>query len=140
MGGPGSGGARPFSTIPKMCEYCGEKYTPKGNRSKYCQECAPNRWASGLIRMYGISHKDYMDLLQEQDYTCALSPKKFPAVELVAWEPGKPRVDMCVDHDHITGWVRGILCTSCNARLSGIEDEEWFKLAMQYIADSKEVG
>jgi hypothetical protein len=27
-----------------------------------------------------------------------------------------------------------------NARLSGVEDEQWFKRAMQYIAESKEVS
>jgi len=142
VGGTGSGGARPFHTDPKQCEYCGDTYTPRGNRSKYCQECAPNRWASGLIRRYGISFKDYKQLLEEQDYCCAICSNPFRSRELPIWVPGQERVatDMHVDHDHITGWVRGILCLSCNTRLAALEDEKWHDKAEKYLAECTEVS
>jgi hypothetical protein len=138
MGGPGSGGVRPYSTEPRSCEYCGDTYTPRGNRTKYCQECAPNRWASGLIRRYGISFKDYAEMLDEQEYSCAICMTPFRTKELPVWDPSKmmPRTDMHVDHDHVTGWVRGILCLSCNTRLSGIEDEKWHDRAIKYLEES----
>lgn len=55
--------------------------------------------ASKLRRKYGLSPEDYQQLFDSQEGGCALCHRL---------------VKLCVDHDHETGRVRGLLCNECN--------------------------
>lgn len=57
---------------------------------------------SDLKYNYGITLQEYNDLLQSQDGKCGIC-SKFPSNKRLA-----------VDHNHITGEVRGLLCDNCN--------------------------
>lgn len=37
--------------------------------------------------------------------------------------------DLCIDHDHVTGEFRGMLCTTCNSGLGHFKDEAWRMIA-----------
>lgn len=68
-------------------------------------------------------HCDRDVLLESQNGKCAIcaADVKFGS-------------NACVDHNHNTRKVRGVLCISCNSRLvSALEDAEWLKLAMLYL-------
>jgi hypothetical protein len=46
-----------------------------------------------------------------------------------------------VDHDHVTGKVRGLLCNTCNVALGALQDsEELLIKAAGYIARHKQGG
>ena len=62
-----------------------------------------------LKRKYGITEAEYDALLSTQGGVCALCGKK----------PG--RVRLAVDHDHVTGQVRGLLHVRCNRALGPLE-------------------
>ena len=62
-------------------------------------------------RRYGISHEEYFRLEKEQGKVCAICGK-----------PNTPGRDLAVDHSHITGVVRGLLCTRCNVILGLVKD------------------
>ena len=62
---------------------------------------------SYLKRTYGISLDDYNRMLEDQLYSCAICGNSKAGVR------GKYNT-FCVDHDHSTGKVRGLLCYSCN--------------------------
>lgn len=63
----------------------------------------PGKFADRNLRaLYGLSLEDYENRLRAQGGVCAICG---------AASVGK-RFD--VDHDHETGAVRGLLCTSCN--------------------------
>ena len=45
---------------------------------------------------------------------------------------------LCVDHDHITGEIRGLLCQQCNKGLGDFADSvEYLKSAVAYLQSKK---
>ncbi len=65
---------------------------------------------------YNISLVDYNNLLQAQNFVCALCYQKDLARNQTELAPLK------VDHDHNTGKVRGLLCDNCNVGLGRFKD------------------
>jgi hypothetical protein len=63
-----------------------------------------------LERAYGLTHIDYVVMLNEQDGGCA-----------ICHTPPQRGQHLAVDHDHKTGYVRGLLCTRCNLQLGWYE-------------------
>jgi DNA-directed RNA polymerase subunit RPC12/RpoP len=55
---------------------------------------------------YGISHQEYMDRLEEQNYECAACGD--------SWLEEESNKNWPVDHDHKTKIIRGIVCERCN--------------------------
>jgi hypothetical protein len=64
-----------------------------GNRRK--------RRERNLRRLYGLSLEDYDVMLRRQGGACATCKRKF-------------KQSLCVDHCHITGLLRGLLCKNWN--------------------------
>lgn len=66
-----------------------------------------------LRKKYGISLVEYNEILLRQNNACAIC---------LETKVDKIRTNMCVDHDHRTGKVRGILCFMCNKGLGHFKD------------------
>lgn len=60
------------------------------------------------IKKYGLTSQDYADMLTDQGGRCAVCDVMMP----------KPAVDHC----HVNGHVRGLLCSSCNIGLGAFKD------------------
>ena len=60
--------------------------------------------------LYGITPEDFGFFLGKQENKCAICGTQHD--NNYRW---------CVDHDHKTGAVRGVLCTKCNTALGFIE-------------------
>lgn len=71
---------------------------------------------SDLRSKYGITEVDYNRTLAEQGGRCAICRRKPEDVI----ENDMRR--LAVDHDHETGKVRGLLCTSCNTALGFLQE------------------
>lgn len=69
-----------------------------------------------LWRQYKLHLEDYENMWLEQQGQCAIC-----SVELIITK-GKLNT-ACVDHDHSTGKVRGILCRRCNNVLGFNKDD-----------------
>lgn len=69
-----------------------------------------------LFNKYGITLEEYNNILHNQGYVCAHC--KLPERK-IDYRTGKLHA-LCVDHDHETGKVRGLLCMLCNTRLEYI--------------------
>jgi hypothetical protein len=72
------------------------------------------RRAAKLRQTYGLTVEDYDALLASQNGKCAICGSEF-ADKRVGF--------LHVDHDHETGEVRGLLCSSCNRGLGFFKDD-----------------
>lgn len=78
-----------------------------------------------LKRKYGITIEKYEELLQKQNGHCAFCNKT----------PDQERYGvLSVDHDHVTGKIRGLLCMTHNRALGVLGDnEEGLLKALDYV-------
>lgn len=73
-----------------------------------------DRWASHIRRKYGLTAREYDELLASQGGRCAIC-----GIE----SPGGNTSRFHVDHDHASGRVRGLLCICCNQMLGTARDQ-----------------
>ena len=66
-----------------------------------------------LKREYNITPKEYETKFIQQGGRCAICRR----------HRSEQRRDLSVDHNHITGAVRGLLCARCNTGLGGANDD-----------------
>ena len=71
-----------------------------------------------IQREYGITLADYNAQLRRQAHRCAVCRRP---ETIVSKRTGKPR-RLAVDHDHVTGRLRGLLCHRCNVLVWAMED------------------
>lgn len=83
-----------------------------------------------LERVYGLSEADYKKMLRNQKgvcFICHRDPRTFTTK--------KYRHNLCVDHDHETGEIRGLLCRHCNSMISRWlhDDVDKIKRVLKYF-------
>ena len=98
------------------------KKTYEKNRERYV-----NITRKGQVkRKYGLSMEEYEIIAENQNYRCAICNKHK--------NNNKKGYNLAIDHSHITGEVRGLLCSKCNLALGGFEDNEELLLnALLYL-------
>jgi hypothetical protein len=94
----------------KNQEACKEKMRQR--RIKYPEKAKE----SDLKKSYGITLADWNTMLEAQGNRCANE-----GCHTV--DPGGKYGTWHVDHDHITGKIRGLLCASCNLTLGNAKDD-----------------
>lgn len=145
--------SRKFSE--RECLGCGASYAPTSGAQRYCKgggcqkERANQRWKSwyekqprdkfnkaqkeyrlrtGLARHYELMSKYGISLDQWQS--------------MVSYSGGcevcGATENLCVDHDHVTSLVRGVLCRACNVSIGQLGDSsERLKKAYEYLRSSE---
>lgn len=74
-----------------------------------CEPCITAHGAYRLLSKYGLTPEDYRELLAAQNGKCAICQQEAK--------------HYAVDHDHVTGQVRGLLCDTCNVGLGHFRDD-----------------
>ena len=110
------------------CPTCGTMFRRTSPRKKYCsRECGGTQRHGYIRSTYGIEPKDLNRLLEISGNKCQIcgrDPSSIP----------KHRKHLCVDHDHNTGAIRGLLCHHCNTGLGQFFDRpELLSNAIQYL-------
>lgn len=98
-----------------------------------------NEWRRKLFPRFGITFDQYTTLFQEQEEVCAIchSPEVVAAHNQHNLE--RTRLQrLAVDHNHLTGAVRGLLCMACNTRLGYFEKNNLLTSMLHYISISEE--
>jgi hypothetical protein len=76
-----------------------------------------------LMRKYGITEEQWQALWDATEGHCPACLKRFSSTRLA-----------CVDHDHVEGRVRGLLCTDCNYAIGERHDNaRWFIRVGSYL-------
>ncbi len=64
--------------------------------------------AGSMLYRFGVTQDEYLRLLEIQGGGCAIC--------------GVQQERLCVDHDHVSGRVRGLLCGKCNRGIGLLGD------------------
>jgi hypothetical protein len=97
----------------KACHNAIEKARDKSHRVTITREY---KREERFRRLYGITLEDYDVLFAEQGGLCAVCR------EPQSWNRREGDV-LVVDHDHLTGAVRGLLCHACNQAIGLMKDD-----------------
>jgi hypothetical protein len=137
----------------KVCSNCGEIklledfYNDKKviiKRASRCKKCVKQKnlvWINNnkekyldyqqswkFQTRYNISLNDFNKLLKKQNGVCAICGKPELSTN------GKDKIrKLSVDHNHVTGKVRGLLCGSCNLGFGSFKENiDMLKSAIKY--------
>lgn len=150
-------------TTQYKCEHCQKKYKPSRTNQRFCKnesckkERQKKRWEDWRLRRenegtyreksneyqkrfrqktgyhkdydlrkkYGISLDEWMVMVEEVEGRCQICSRT-----------DRP---LCVDHDHLTNQIRGVLCSSCNRAIGQLGDtHEHLQRALDYLLQAKE--
>lgn len=127
-----------YATNKSTCKYCVNKKSIESARIRASKD--PDYWKKrgkkrreregpeGALRSrnyrlkakYGLSHDDYLILAESQENRCAIC--------------GDLDDQMVVDHCHVTGNIRGLLCNKCNVGLGMFRDRpDLLTAAIDYL-------
>lgn len=82
---------------------------------------------------YGLTIEEYSFLLEKQNSICAICGREETAVD----RNGKIK-KLQVDHDHETGKIRGLLCSTCNRGIGYLQDDiSIIENALEYLKEYK---
>lgn len=120
----------------KQCSRCKESLLPEkfsrdsttpdgfSTQCKACKQIGINKWQQQNVEAkaaihrrhklksnYGITLEDYNALLKRQGGLCA-----------ICQEECKTHAVLSVDHDHVSGRIRGLLCARCNQMIGLARD------------------
>lgn len=121
--------------LPRPCAACGTPFKPlqkRGIGRSWCSlECRQALLAqykpesrlrrakqSAAVRKHlrGITPADYQEMVERQGGKCAICGRPETASR------NGRRIALAVDHDHETGQIRKLLCTTCNTGLGSFRE------------------
>lgn len=90
------------------------KQTGDGHSQKWRENNPELNRKYYLWTMYKVTPAQYDEMFAKQNGRCGICSTK---------EPGRKNAKFfCVDHDHVTGKIRGLLCMGCNLILGHARD------------------
>lgn len=121
--------------LSSSCKQCSNKRAEEYNKNnpnkrkeaskKYYSTLPKDHYRhADLKRKYGITVEQFTAQLELQDYKCAICGKEH--------DPDK--WSFAVDHCHVTGKVRGLLCLNCNNGIGKLKDSvDLLSKAIEYL-------
>lgn len=96
-----------------------------GNRERRNQDSKDRRYARAhSLKQYGLTLEEWDAMVEAVDGKCELC--------------GEADEALCVDHDHATGRIRGVLCRRCNRAIGQLGDTaEALRKAWEYLTRSE---
>lgn len=83
------------------------------------------KFCNNIRRKHGLTNFEFLSLFAQEN--CGICEQPFG-----------PNRRSCVDHDHATGEVRGLLCYPCNSGLGMFQDNiPLLRRAIAYLIESR---
>jgi len=128
-------GRRPFG-LASYCHDCDRLRKNELSQRSYWKKSPEERAAfcrRNNIRRFGITLERYEEMLAEQGGVCAIC--KQPESEV---HPSSGKIQpLVVDHNKVTGQVRGLLCTKCNKGIGLLRhSREYLIAAANYLFEA----
>lgn len=116
-----------IAAAARSCDHCERQViAPRHKKSRLCARCYGLK---DRAKKYGTTVEWIWERYRYQSGACSICR--------AAVEPE----DLCVDHCHSTGAVRGLLCLGCNTGLGQFRDSEAFlESAAAYLKASRHLG
>lgn len=90
------------------------------NKKRQCPKVKKERCKKEALRRYSISEDLYYKIKKVKNCQCC--SRKISSSEV------------CIDHCHISGTIRGVLCSTCNLSIGGLGDTmEGVQKALNYL-------
>lgn len=87
---------------------------------------------NNIRKLYGLTQEEFTKMSSAQDDKCAIC---FIHVSETKYS------NLCIDHDHSTGDVRGLLCDTCNRAIGLLKDSADVLIsAAQYVTKFRIAG
>lgn len=97
------------------------------NKDRYAASCRQTH----MKKKYGLGIDSYESMLSSQNGLCAICGNLETAII-----NGKIK-NLCIDHDHVTGKIRGLLCQNCNQMIGhGQDNSEILEAGAAYLKAS----
>lgn len=109
---------------PDKAKAIAERAKPK-QREYYESGRGKYQSRKGLLTRYGLTLEQYNAMVEAQGGVCAICGKP---------EDREKTYNLSVDHCHVTGRIRGLLCAKCNSALGHMEDNiTYLQNAISYL-------
>lgn len=104
--------------------YSSESEHVKQQRIKWQTSIAGrlSKYASFIKCTYGLSMEDKTNMFVDQNGLCDICTDPLKSLRLAH-----------IDHNHMTGKVRALLCAGCNTRLAVVENRDFIARAEAYL-------
>ena len=105
------------------CKICSVKASNKNRKDNF------NRYKDNTLkRIFNITLEEYNTLFNNQNGCCAICGK----------HQSELKKSLCVDHDHITNKIRGLLCQTCNVAIGLLKDDvNILQMGVEYLKQYK---
>ncbi len=99
---------------------------------RYPERCYAGQKRRQLIKTYGLTIQQFEALLKKQNHQCAICG---------ATKANSRGHKLYVDHNHVTGAVRGLLCGKCNSAIGYFSEcSATLIKAAEYVSDAAETN
>jgi len=131
--------------VKDLNEFFKDKNNKTDGRYSICKTCKQNgtfSWREKNRERYNELHRIYnkknYDRLRIQRYKLTVEQhlemyKNQNGLCAICENPPKGKRPLCIDHNHKTGKVRGLLCYACNRALSILETEVLLAKSLEYL-------
>lgn len=114
------------------CKDC-DSVARKDYHKKHYHSVREKHRVNSRKSLYGLSNEQFEGLLLSQDGKCKICCVTLDQSFGRHHKPNK----LVIDHCHITGEVRGLLCTMCNKGIGLLQDDpETVMSAFRYLTDA----